>query len=120
VYGSLRRKSDAFDRLLADSAVQVRQGVLADHALFGLGLPYPFVRPERGRRVIGDVVEIDPNQITVVLAALDEYEGSDYRRVELEVDSGGEKLIAFVYLADPSVELEEHNRIESGDWMEPI
>jgi gamma-glutamylcyclotransferase (GGCT)/AIG2-like uncharacterized protein YtfP len=110
----------AFERLLADAAIDVQEGVLADHALFGWGLPYPFVRPEAGRRVVGDVVEIDPARIEEVLRAVDEYEGSDYHRVEIEVDADGETVTAFVYLAEPSVELAERNRVESGDWMMPI
>lgn len=110
----------AFERLLADAAVGVRTGVLLDHALFGWGLPYPFVRAEGGRRVVGDVVEIDPAVLEEVLLAVDEYEGSDYRRIEIEVDAEGETVTAFVYVAHPSVELEDRNRVESGDWMMPI
>ena len=120
VYGSLRRMGGAFERLLADAAIEIRDGVLDDHALFGWGLPYPFVRPESGRRVVGDVVEIDPDRIEEVLEAVDEYEGADYRRVVVEVDADGETVTAFVYLAEQSVDLEERNRVESGDWMMPI
>ncbi len=110
----------AFERLLSDAAIEVREGVLDDHALFGWGLPYPFVRPESGRSVVGDVVEIDPDRIEEVLRAVDEYEGADYRRTVVEVDAAGETVTAFVYLAEPSVELDERNRVESGDWMMPI
>lgn len=120
VYGSLRRMGGAFERLLADAAIDVRDAVLDDHALFGWGLPYPFVRPESGRRVVGDVVEIDPDRIEEVLRAVDEYEGSDYRRVVVEVDADGESVTAYVYLAEYSVDLEERHRVESGDWMRPI
>lgn len=110
----------AFERLLSEAAIDVRDGALGDHALFGWGLPYPFVRPEPGRRVIGDVVEIHPDQISDVLRAVDEYEGADYRRVVAEVDADGETVTAYVYLAERSVELDERNRVESGDWMMPI
>lgn len=120
VYGSLRRMGGAFERLLADAALEVRAAVLDDHALFGWGLPYPFVRPESGRRVVGDVVEIDPERIEEVLKAVDEYEGADYRRVVVEVDADGASVTAFVYLAEHFVELEERNRVDSGDWMMPI
>ena len=120
VYGSLRRMGGAFERLLSNAAIEVREGVLDDHALFGWGLPYPFVRPESGRSVVGDVVEIDPDRIEEVLRAVDEYEGADYRRTVVEVDAAGETVTAFVYLAEPSVELDERNRVESGDWMMPI
>jgi gamma-glutamylcyclotransferase (GGCT)/AIG2-like uncharacterized protein YtfP len=120
VYGSLRRMGGAFERLLAEAAIEVREGVLVDHALFGWGLPYPFIRPESGRQVIGDVVEIDPDRIEQVLIAVDEYEGADYHRVEIEVDAEGQTVTAFVYLADRSIELDERNRVESGDWMMPI
>ena len=110
----------AFERLLAEAAIDVQDGVLDDHALFGWGLAYPFVRPEAGRRVIGDVVEIDPDRIDEVLRAVDDYEGDDYRRVIVEVDADGETVTAFVYLAEASVDLDERNRVESGDWMMPI
>ena len=69
---------------------------------------------------MGDVVEIDPNRIEEVLEAVDEYEGADYRRVVVEVDADGETVTAFVYLAEQSVDLDERNRVESGDWMMPI
>lgn len=120
VYGSLRRMGGAFERLLADAALDVRDAVLDDHALFGWGLPYPFVRPESGRQVVGDVVEIDPDRIEEVLREVDDYEGADYRRVVVEVDADGESVTAHVYLAEPSIDLEERHRIESGDWMMPI
>ena len=100
--------------------MKVTPAQLSEHALYGWGLPYPFVRGEPGHRVIGDMVELDPASLDEVLVAVDEYEGSEYRRVELEVDADGTRVTAIVYLADPSVELTEENRVSSGDWMMPF
>lgn len=119
VYGSLRPLGGAFDRLLADAAVSVHEAELEDHALYGWGLPYPFVAPEAGSRVVGSVVEIDPRRLEEVLAAIDEYEGGEYRRVEVDVDLTGQRVRTFVYVAGADVELSEDNKVQSGDWMAP-
>lgn len=120
VYGSLRPLGGAFDRLLEAASLKVVPAELPEHALYGWGLPYPFVREEQGHRVVGEMVELDPEMLQQVLRAVDEYEGSDYRRVELDIDADGERVTAIVYLADPSVELTEENRVSSGDWMMPF
>lgn len=120
VYGSLRSLGGAFDRLLADAALGVHDAVLPDHALYGWGLAYPFVRERVGSAVVGEMVEIDPVRIADVIRAVDEYEGSDYRRVEVEIDADGNRVIAYVYVAESSVELGDANHVESGDWMRPF
>lgn len=120
VYGSLRPLGGAFERLLEAASVSVTPAVLPGHALYGWGLAYPFVREEAGRRVVGDMVELDPALLENVLRAVDEYEGPEYRRVELEIDADGQRFTAIVYLADPAVELIEENRVPSGDWMMPF
>ena len=120
VYGSLRPLGGAFERLLEPASLKVVPAELPEHALYGWGLPYPFVREERGHRVVGEMVELDPARLEEVLRAIDEYEGSEYRRVELEIDADGTRVTAIVYLADPGVELTDENRMSSGDWMMPF
>lgn len=120
VYGSLRPQGGAFGRLLETASLRVTPAVLGEHALYGWGLAYPFVREEAGRQVIGEMVELDPAHLEAVLAAVDAYEGPEYRRVEVEIDTDGQRMTAIVYLADPAVELGEENRVLSGDWMMPF
>jgi gamma-glutamylcyclotransferase (GGCT)/AIG2-like uncharacterized protein YtfP len=110
----------AFERLLESASLSVSPAMLYEHALYGWGLPYPFVRSEAGHRVVGDLIELDPALLADVLRAVDEYEGPEYQRVVLDIDADGQRVSAIVYLADPTVELAEDNRVPSGDWMMPF
>ncbi len=114
VYGSLRPGRDAFGVYLAGAARAVTPAILVDHALFGRGLPYPFVRSEPGRRVVGELVEIGESD--AVLARLDAYEGDEYIRARVVVDADGSQIEAWTYLAAPGVSLGEETLVASGVW----
>ena len=117
VYGTLRPDGDAFAPLLSTVATDIAEAVLDDHALYGEGLPYPFVVSEPGRRVVGALVGIEPDAVDATLASLDVYEGEAYRRATVEATAGGEAVACHVYLAAPDVPLSEEHRIASGDWL---
>lgn len=114
VYGSLRPGRDAFAVHLAGAARSVTPAVLVDHALHGRGLPYPFVRSEPGRWVVGELIEI--GESNAVLARLDAYEGDEYVRVRVVVDADGARIEAWAYLAAPGVSLGEETLVASGIW----
>lgn len=119
VYGTLRPGGGAFDSVLGHFAVSVSEAVLEDHALFGRGLPYPFVTPEPGARVVGALVELPPGRLEQALSALDAYEGDEYRRLVVDVGDLGDTVRAHLYVAAPHVELDQASRIPSGDWTQP-
>lgn len=119
-YGSLRPGGEAYRRLLVGAVRAVTPGVLENHALYGRGLPYPFVRPEPGATVVGEIVELVTGRIAPTLEALDRYEGDEYRRVVCPVTpADGGRLEAWVYRAAETVALEPRHRIDTGDWRHP-
>lgn len=120
VYGSLRPMGGAFERILGEVAVSVEDAVLRGHALYGWGLPYPFVSPDTTRAVIGSVVEVDPAHLDRVLDLIDDYEGDDYERLVVDVDISESSIKAHVYIARAGVSLREEHLVESGDWMMPF
>jgi gamma-glutamylcyclotransferase (GGCT)/AIG2-like uncharacterized protein YtfP len=117
VYGTLRPGEPAFHRWLGGQAVEHRPARLADHALFGVTFRYPFVVPDPGFVVIGDVVTVPGVVIEETLARLDGYEGPEYVRREVAVEpERGDPVQAWTYVAFPDIELPDSERIPSGDW----
>ncbi|MFD0895992.1 gamma-glutamylcyclotransferase [Luteolibacter ambystomatis] len=65
--------------------------------------------------VVGEVYDVDGS----MLAALDEYEGSEYRRVEATAAlEDGNHVAALIW--EWRLEVDEARRIESGDWLEAM
>ncbi len=98
VYGTLRDDT-------------VVQGLLG-HRLFGRSamlrgyhrevdpaIGYPVIRPRAGAKVVGKVLDVDPD----ALAILDAYEGARYRRITVQVETlEGRHLEAYVYVPAPT------------------
>lgn len=119
VYGSLRPGGGVFHRFLGGFALRVVEATLDGFALYGRGLPYPFIAPEEGGLVHGEVVAIDPERMAEVIGSLDFYEGPEYRRIVVHpVTDSGETLDAWAFAAAPSVPLDAAGRIPGGDWLD--
>lgn len=110
VYGTLR--SGGVAEWLIDGPRH--PATLADHALYGRTHPYPFVIPREGSVVHGEVVDVPSGQ----LDRLDEFEGGEYRRVELGVESDMGPVVAHVWVAVRGQPLPESELILSGDWFD--
>ncbi|BCU79323.1 gamma-glutamylcyclotransferase family protein [Luteolibacter sp. LG18] len=70
--------------------------------------------PEAGL-VSGEIYEVDDSR----LAALDDYEGSEYRRVETEAlltDGSSARVLIWEWC----LEVDESRRIPGGDWLEAV
>lgn len=127
VYGTLR-PGDANHHLVAD-AVRAAPAWLADHALHGHGLPFPYVTPQPGAWVRGEVVWPAEGSHGELLARLDQLEGfvaegdpaNHYDRVarRCRLDEG-EQVHAWVYLAGPDARARlaagPDRTVASGDW----
>lgn len=120
VYGTLRSDGHAFATMLADSVCHTEPAELADHAMYDIGLPYPFVIPERGERVVGEVVSIAPSAWTELAPRLDEYEGFEYERGLATVSTSTGPVTAQVYLARSAVRLDPASRVPTGDWTDAV
>ena len=118
VYGTLRSGNRPFDEFLSESALYVEPATLRDHALYGAGLAYPYVAVARGYTVVGEVVTIAARAWPDLAAVLDEYEGPEYTRVQVVVETSGGQVTANSYRALPHIDLDVANRIDSGDWMD--
>ncbi len=118
VYGTLRPTAPAFVPVLAPYTVAHRPGVLRDHALYAVGLPYPAITPEAGYRVVGDLVELDPGRVGEALEATDFFEGDGYRRTVVTVEADGGTVEAWVYVAADPWMLPSDALVPSGDWFE--
>jgi gamma-glutamylcyclotransferase (GGCT)/AIG2-like uncharacterized protein YtfP len=112
VYGTLRRGFDnPHSRYLAENA-RWRGEARVPGRLYDLGR-YPGLRRARraGDWVTGDLYRLPESP--ALLAALDEYEGSDFRRRPVIAHSGGRGTVkAWVYMYQPGVS--EARRIPSG------
>lgn len=112
VYGTLRPGGGAFEALLAGRVEAVTPAELSGYGLRGRGRRYPYVVAEPGGRVRGELVTVDDR----LLPELDAYEGSEYRRERMQVETDDDDHAeAWVYVAREEVEVGEP--IPSGDWL---
>jgi len=116
VYGSLRAGEDnEMARLLHAHARHLGEGTIRAglYAVSWYSIAAPCDEPDAV--VHGDVFEISPGTSDEVLAALDAYEGSEFRRTAVEVRMADETSVAAqAYLCAASVA--GLRRIEHGDW----
>lgn len=124
VYGTLRPGEGNWP-LLAAHATATTEARLADHALYGLRLGFPYAVAQAGASVHGDLVEIDPRRYGDALADLDRLEGyrrgdthNHYERRFVTVEANGTRRPAWVYLdsAWARRRLTAAEQITSGDW----
>lgn len=65
--------------------------------------------------VVGDLYEIDEKNIRHFFTKLDEYEGDEYDRLLIEVETDNVNRMAFIYVFNKSVD--GFKRIVSGDFL---
>jgi gamma-glutamylcyclotransferase (GGCT)/AIG2-like uncharacterized protein YtfP len=129
VYGTLR-PGQRLHRLVADAAATTRPAVLPGHQLYGTGMAFPYVTPATagGRQVVGDLLDLDPDQYPEVLERLDGVEGyrpdrpenhCHYLRQKVTVLVAGQPHQAWVYLAGPHAtqHLTDAQLSPTGDWL---
>jgi len=131
VYGTLRPGQSNYRRLLADRTVQEVPASAKGLALYGSEFPYAV--PQRGARVIGDLITIRPGLYQEVLADLDQLEGyhpgrpdhSHYIRTTRSVvvvnrTANGGPWEAFhtawIYIAGPKINPTNMPRVTDDDW----
>ncbi|MEA2625910.1 MAG: hypothetical protein QOD06_1955 [Candidatus Binatota bacterium] len=97
VYGTLRRRhAEIHERFLRTERF-VAEGTISG-TLYDLGR-YPGVHRMRGGRARTDGELFELRDVAATLAALDEYEGSGFRRVRVSVRlDGGRRQRAWAYL----------------------
>lgn len=111
VYGTLRRGGSndfrmARARFVATGMVRGR--------LYRIDWYPGFVADESAGLVTGEIFLVDAD----ILVALDEFEGSGYRRVKIAIDVGegaGSAVEAWIWEWIGNVD--ETSRIVSGDWL---
>ena len=114
VYGTLRRGSNnKFARLLHSSAQFAGEGRIQGRLFRLRAYPGAVALSRAGEYVRGELYRIENPRW--ILAALDGYEGSEFRRVirEVQLDSGT-RAEAWVYLYCGS---SGGTLIRSGDWL---
>jgi gamma-glutamylcyclotransferase (GGCT)/AIG2-like uncharacterized protein YtfP len=112
VYGTLRSgESASFD----DGVAERHEAWLEDHALYGGR--YPFVTREFGFRTKGELIRLDPAVAEEIMAALDRYEGDEYRRELVEVRLNDRVVSAHVWVAARSDLVADRPRVPGGDWL---
>jgi gamma-glutamylcyclotransferase (GGCT)/AIG2-like uncharacterized protein YtfP len=116
VYGTLRTGGGA-ESYLSDGVVDRQPAVLPGHALYGRQLPYPFAVPDTDSAIVGEAVRLDPRFAPSILAALDVYEGDEYRRIRHRVILDDGEVNAHLWVAVEGDRLPESERILTGDWF---
>lgn len=119
VYGTLRSsEKNRFARLLHRHARRIGAATLRGRLYRLHGYPCAVPCDDPAERVAGEVFALDPEHAAEVIRALDEYEGDDYARREVEValePGGTARCWAYLYTGG----LDGSERIASGDWLRP-
>lgn len=114
VYGTLRRGASNHRRLAG--AAWVGDGTVRGR-LYRIDWYPGLVLDDAAGEVRGEVHEVD----AATLAALDAYEGSEYRRVRVAVvggvASGGPGTVLEAWAWEWIGPIDEARRIRSGDWL---
>ena len=111
VYGSLRSGFDnPFAKFLHEKAVLIGHATVRG-SIYLVG-KYPGYRQKPDGIVRGEVWRM--GNAEAVLAILDDYEGSDYRRIVVATSLPNVSASIYVY----SAEVKEETRIESGDYLD--
>ena len=124
VYGTLR-PTQPNHHLLVDDLVTSEPAAVEDVQLHDASA-FPYATRALGRRVIGDLIDVDNRRYTRVLENLDRLEGFDaddpegshYVRVRCTAVllADGQPRPAWIYLAGPLVDLTLYPRHPTGDW----
>ncbi|MGW1616031.1 gamma-glutamylcyclotransferase family protein [Streptomyces sp. NPDC002285] len=125
VYGTLRAGQGNYYGILEGNTVHERSAILNDYTLFGAGVPFAVQRD--GRKVVGEVMDVDPDQWPSVLRRLDRLEGyrgegrnNMYDRAVRTVTlADGSTIEAYVYLAGESSRrwFNDADEIPGGDFV---
>jgi gamma-glutamylcyclotransferase (GGCT)/AIG2-like uncharacterized protein YtfP len=125
VYGTLRAGQGNYYGILEGTTIQERPAILNDYAIFGAGVPFAIQRD--GRKVVGEVMDVDPEQWPGVLRRLDRLEGyrgegrnNMYdRKVRTVTLADGSEIEAYVYLAGESSRrwFTDAEEIPGGDFV---
>ena len=112
VYGTLRR-GGSNDFRMADSRFVAEGKVRGE--LYRIDWYPGIVVDENAGPVVGEIFMANAETI----AALDEFEGSEYRRVKIAVEwvDAGESFTAEALIWEWLGETREDQRIASGDWL---
>ena len=117
VYGTLRRDAThPVADFLAAHATHLG-GATMRGRLYALG-PYPgaVTSNDAADVVVGDVFALHPETADATIARLDEYEGAEYERREIDATlASGGTVRCWMYLYTGAVD--EETRIGSGDWL---
>ncbi|MFE0852079.1 gamma-glutamylcyclotransferase family protein [Streptomyces mutabilis] len=125
VYGTLRAGQGNYFNILEGTTIQERPAILKDYAIFGRGVPFAVQRD--GRKVVGEVMDVDPEQWPGVLRRLDRLEGyrgegrnNMYdRKVRTVTLADGSEIEAYVYLAGETSRrwFTDGEEIPDGDFV---
>ncbi|MBU6169916.1 MAG: gamma-glutamylcyclotransferase [Verrucomicrobia bacterium] len=112
VYGTLRRDASNHFRM-ADSRF-VSEGLVRGR-LYRIDWYPGIVADENAGPVVGEIFMVSAETI----AALDEFEGSEYRRVKIafELVDAAEPFTAQAWIWEWIGKTREDQRIVSGDWL---
>jgi gamma-glutamylcyclotransferase (GGCT)/AIG2-like uncharacterized protein YtfP len=114
VYGTLKRAGVA-NHLLTSMGMKFAGEATTFGHLYSLGA-YPVLIPSDGKGLVqGELFSIPRVKDEEILARLDQYEGSAYRRKTLTVDSFGGTLVVLAYVLNGHLPLRA-KLIPSGRW----
>ena len=110
VYGTLRRGGSNHWRMA--QARFVAEGVLRGR-LYRIDWYPGLITDENAEAVKGEIYRTDDE----TMAALDEFEGSEYRRVKNAVEIVYNGFLIEAWIWEWLGEVDESQRIASGDWL---
>ncbi len=122
VYGTLRTGEYNWKIYLAGKTRSETPAIADQHQLYAN--QYPYMIPGEGK-VVGTLVEIEPELYPAVMREIDELEqfsptgNSWYLRVARYVGVGEHQILAWMYYVSEQVtqDLTNDHRIADGDWV---
>ncbi len=113
VYGTLRRGERAWCQIEPFAAASEEARCRGTMVAFERG--YPGLMLEGDTVITGELITLA--EVEAALAALDDYEGAEFGRVEIEVDTAAGVMRAWVYAIEDRAVMAAGTPVPGGDWV---
>ena len=113
VYGTLRRGERAWCQIEPYAAGSEMARCRGTMVAFASG--YPGLALDGDSVIIGELITL--RDLETALAALDDYEGDEFTRRAIEVETAAGPVRAWVYAVEDHAIMERGTPVPGGDWV---
>lgn len=113
VYGTLRRGERAWCQIERYASASEPARCRGTMVAFAAG--YPGLQLEGATEITGELITL--RNVGAALAWLDEYEGDEFTRREIEVETAARAVRAWVYAIEDRAIIASGTPVPGGDWV---